>query len=628
MYLFPFESIEKGSNIVLYGAGRVGFEYVLQNSLAGYCNIMAVLDQRHDEKKNFPLPVQNPETITNIREYDLVVVALATQRYCEEAQSYLACLGVPADKILVTGSRLVETEQMIVIECDPAYREEDMDVFSLAVIGLGGLGDALITSSFIKEARKTFRLPVRIDFYCGPHEIFRDSPFIDNVRPLDAFRSGNSYDAAIVIRRFSTFRNINLKKLQRFSPLLHKYCLDSIRMIKDVFQDSINDFQFTKYALLKGKNRLEQCNVNGILPYDRDTPTYLDWGESGFDILTRHNLDDRGYLVVCNSVESKQSCDHPKLWPNDYFEILLGMLKRAYPDLLLVHVGENDRFGRLKNIDLDLLGQTTLDELKVVMKHALLTIAVEGGILHLAHFLNGRAVGLFGPTTPKVFGYAENSNLRRDDLVPCDDGCEWVTNSWLHECAIGSAPKCMELLRPGYVFSAIADLLDGRRRERFRVEAALDASGDGLAAGISGIFRNLAGAGARVAHIDRRGEELMLVHAAEVEGILVFTRHPEASAAYRPRTGFPGRIEAEYGNIHNIPARDDTYDLTSNFTLMESRRPDLALREMARITRPGGRILVRLTRSAAADEGGSRLAAMLGDSVNAGGDLLLCIGKE
>ncbi len=629
MYLFPFESIEKGSDIVIYGAGRVGFEYVLQNNLSGYCNIVAVLDQHYDEKENFPLTVYHPETITAVKEYDLVVIALAIQRYCEEALEYLTWLGVPVEKILMANNRRVETEQMIVTGCDSDRREGEHGTFFLAVMGLGGLGDALIVSSFIKEVRKIFHLPVWIDFYCGPHEIFKGSPFIDRVRPIHAFRSGNAYDAVIVIRRFATFRNINMTKLQRFSPLLHEYCLDSMRMVKDVFKDSVNDFQFTKYALIKGKNRVEHCNVNGILPFDRNTPTYLEYDESGFSALSLHGLDERDYLVICNAVESKQSNDHPKLWPNEYFEKLLGMLKRTYPNLLLVHVGENNNFGRFENIDLDLLGRTTLDELKVVMKHALLTVAVEGGILHLAHYLNGKAVGLFGPTTPKVFGYAENSNLRCENLVPCDDGCEWVTNSWLHECAIAPRPRCMELLRPAYVFSRIADLLAGRKPARIRVEAMRDAPNDKLGDVFATMFRGLSGTNVHVAHIDRQGEDLTLAYATEVKGIHIFTRHIGASVAYRPPFDPAERIMVEYGNLHNIPAREDSYDVTTNFTLMRSRRPDLALRELIRITRPGGRVLVRLAKNAMiADEGVARLSAMLGKPVEADGDVLIRIRKE
>lgn len=69
-YLFPFDRIEQGARIVIYGAGRVGQDYLQQIRLTRYCDVAAVVDQAY---MNLP-GVQSPEEIKGI-ECDYVLVA-------------------------------------------------------------------------------------------------------------------------------------------------------------------------------------------------------------------------------------------------------------------------------------------------------------------------------------------------------------------------------------------------------------------------------------------------------------------------------------------------------------------------------------------------------------------------
>lgn len=44
-YLFPFDRVEKGSDIVIYGMGLVGRQYLEQVSVLEYCNVVALVDR-------------------------------------------------------------------------------------------------------------------------------------------------------------------------------------------------------------------------------------------------------------------------------------------------------------------------------------------------------------------------------------------------------------------------------------------------------------------------------------------------------------------------------------------------------------------------------------------------------
>ena len=46
-YLFPFEFVEKGSKIVIFGAGKVGQNYIQQLNLSNYCKLLFVVDDEY-----------------------------------------------------------------------------------------------------------------------------------------------------------------------------------------------------------------------------------------------------------------------------------------------------------------------------------------------------------------------------------------------------------------------------------------------------------------------------------------------------------------------------------------------------------------------------------------------------
>ncbi len=68
LYLFPYEAIMAGSDIVIYGAGTVGRDYIEQIQLTHFCNIVAVVDSNKDED------IYNPNVLQTI-DCDYVILA-------------------------------------------------------------------------------------------------------------------------------------------------------------------------------------------------------------------------------------------------------------------------------------------------------------------------------------------------------------------------------------------------------------------------------------------------------------------------------------------------------------------------------------------------------------------------
>lgn len=81
-YLFPFDKVPKGSNIVIYGAGRVGREYSEQLKKVHFCKVVLWVDKNHSVYGNGIDPIQK---ISEVK-YDYLVIANASK----EVRGYIA----------------------------------------------------------------------------------------------------------------------------------------------------------------------------------------------------------------------------------------------------------------------------------------------------------------------------------------------------------------------------------------------------------------------------------------------------------------------------------------------------------------------------------------------------------
>jgi ADP-heptose:LPS heptosyltransferase len=592
IHLFPFEKVEKGSKIVIYGAGNVGSEYAAQLLKTGYCEIVCVLDKGYEKKDYWKLKVHPPEKILEEHDYDYVIIAMDSKRHARDVVKTLEDWGVPRNKIISLTDRMLHMGYMYV----PKFIQPntDPDIFRIGIYQGGGMGSAIIDLVFIKEIRKLFVSPVQIDFYCTGNALFYGLPFLDNVYPKSELFGRHRYDVFITMSRLAIIDYIDRKKTRKTSRLFYDYCTDMTRMLKMDFQSDVQNAVINQYALIKGKKRPEHYNLNGLLPITGDTPTYMDWAVDGFEFLFKHNLDKAAYITVSRAVSAVHTENNPKLWPLKYYKELLKLIKNNYPDILIVRVDADSEGSGLDFVDIDLAGKTSFDELKVVLKYSLLNISAEGGLVHLKYFLNGKSVVLFGPTIPKVWGYDGNINLRTEACPNCANGCEALTDNWASTCMAGLAvPKCMETLYPERVFGEISKFLDDRTEYEYLVAARISETD---------MKRYLPVAG-KIAHIYREKVNLLLRYSDGVGEITIFDRDLSVKTDANTSNNciyidvaksIAANANAEYGFIYNIPVPDGSFDAVVNFTLDDEKYQKFALREMMRVTRPGGKIIARL----------------------------------
>lgn len=335
----------------------------------------------------------------------------------------------------------------------------------------GGLGDLTVDANYVYKFKQKYDDEnLRVDIFVknrngSANVIFYDGYVFDHHYVEGPFKNRlNEYDLFIEVARFPDIKKRNLTKINLMMPELIEYIslCERYRYEYPRFFSckGIADGQAGTLAIIDGKKRINQPDIYdffGITErYEYDIPIMDDEIEYLKDI----DLYNQRFITINRGVDTNDNKDSVKMWPVGYYNILTKKLKEKYPDIILVQLGASyDRCPPFENIDLDLIGKTNLEQVKVLLKHSLVHIDGEGGMAHVRHAIGGgRSVIMFGPTSADFFGYSENENLVGNG---CDTWCEWAVSGWQSGCLRGcrTAP-CMASITPEMVMDAVDRIIE------------------------------------------------------------------------------------------------------------------------------------------------------------------------
>ena len=96
--LFPFEQVEKGSKVIIYGAGRAGLNFMRQVEALDYCKVVSGVD-KDTSKHN--ASVKGWDRLLETDTYDYVVISPINFAIRSRIKDDLVGYGVPSEKIVV-----------------------------------------------------------------------------------------------------------------------------------------------------------------------------------------------------------------------------------------------------------------------------------------------------------------------------------------------------------------------------------------------------------------------------------------------------------------------------------------------------------------------------------------------
>ena len=365
--------------------------------------------------------------------------------------------------IRVSKKRIYDTQ---IVNCIPNNSDND-NVFRLGVKLKGGLGDILIGLNYLNILAKNFQnKDYMLDVYAHRNlslllSLMPTNNFINNVYVDDAISDNGSdfYDLFIVINRYPDIIRKRLEKIYNFSPNLidfvhacEKFHLENKRFFDYL---PVCDGESNYLSEILSKKRIQQPDIYNFFNLKENFSYELNIDERAVKKFDDLGLKKNTYITIHRGVDDRQTNESIKLWPFDFYGTLINLLKDEYPNIKIVQLGINfERCPEFNNVDINLVGKTSLEDIKVLLKNSLLHIDGEGGFVHLRHALNGgQSVVLFGPTSPAFYGYTENINLRGNG---CPEPCEWIANNWQTFCCRGFCKTpCMYSLTPEYVFRNI-----------------------------------------------------------------------------------------------------------------------------------------------------------------------------
>ncbi len=218
-------------------------------------------------------------------------------------------------------------------------------------------------------------------------------------------------------------------------------------------------YEYSK-LIIQGKTILNSADIEDVIGVGREYRMPVSIIQNEEAVLERFGLCGKKYITLQRGINPKLgTTENNKLWPLAYFNELIQKIKTEFPEYTIVQLGESaEHCVKLDDVDVNLLGCTAWDDIKILLKNAYLHIDGECGMVHLRKALHaGPSLVFFGPTPIDLFGYDGNFNLHSD---ACKHWCAELRDDWEYHCLLDveKAP-CMYAITPDMAMSAIKGYL-------------------------------------------------------------------------------------------------------------------------------------------------------------------------
>lgn len=508
------------------------------------------------------------------------------------------------------------------------HRDQSDNRLHVAVICNGGMGDLIIYSAFLDRFYRECGHPI-IHVLVHPLRmteasfVFHDAPAVSRiVHQVDLHPDTTGYDVVVKLGDFSSYEFIRKDLPDRFPPgVLERLNAARERQMPYLgFLDPAPFFDgfLTTIAQQSGLRRLDLLGWLANMPFTQQDQLHLSPDVSAYTrYLDELGLKDRPYITIHNGwdvVAHRGAQTVTKAWPEKHYLEFVDRFKARHPELLIIQLGANTS-KPLENADLCLVNDTTLHEAAWILKHALLHVDGDSGLVHFARALHTPSVVLFGPTNHDFFQYSQNRTLHSTNC----SNCWWVTNDWMRACPRGLAePECMVSITPDEVLEQAEQHLAALRTTSVTLEhefaPALSKSSSGSpspsVSSIPSVFDEFVQA---VRHSKKGSsqnlERVAVLCGPEVPRVrfsgmdtehTVFTLDctpADDTSAEGPQAVDARRdAERDFGSFYNIPAEDDAYDLVVIPALTDRiAYPRFALNEALRILKDGGILAIAYT---------------------------------
>jgi ADP-heptose:LPS heptosyltransferase len=174
------------------------------------------------------------------------------------------------------------------------------------------------------------------------------------------------------------------------------------------------------------------------------------------DIIERHGLTERPYITVHNGYSTAEVAVN-KSSTKSYlrFSEVIEEFRKTRSDLVFVQIGSVTSVP-IYNVDLNLIGKTSLPQAAALVKRSVCHLDNESGFVSIASCFGTRCCVVYGPTPADYFYYSGNVAIRP---IECG-GCWWSAEYSMTQCPRGmSDPACIHSQPPEIVARSLLELV-------------------------------------------------------------------------------------------------------------------------------------------------------------------------
>ncbi|MGO9107650.1 MAG: glycosyltransferase family 9 protein [Thermoguttaceae bacterium] len=493
----------------------------------------------------------------------------------------------------------------------------------------GGLGDLIICSAFLNRFYRECGHPVihvvvptlRLE---EAEFVFHNSPAVALVTNVADFRRASTpYDVILNLGVLVSYDFIRKERVHRIAPeVLEK--LTAATQIQDVYRAIIEaqpswDGLFATIAVQSGLRRLDLLGWLGNVGFTQAHQLSASPQADGYRRFEELGLANRPYITIHNgwdNVAYRDTKSTTKGWPPSHCGRFVAAFKERFPQVLIVQLGAKTS-RPIVRADIGLLDDTTLHEAAWILKHSLLHVDGDSGLVHLARALHTKSLVLFGPTNHEFFRYAQNENCFS---TTCSN-CWWSTHDWMRSCPRGlQEPECMKSIEPAEVLDRAVRYLRLLPSLQVKVEGVENwqSPSPGTASGgnppqkapfgewrrrfVLDALRSAQATKAdiRVAIVDGAGLlASQLAAAGYAISTFSFKTEHESRTDSIPGSGMDlpgkkgGKLAWDYGSCYNIPAENDEFDVVITPLLTDRiQYPYAAIKESLRVLKETGLLVL------------------------------------
>ena len=292
----------------------------------------------------------------------------------------------------------------------------------LMAIRIGGvIGDHVVIARFMRDLVASVE-DISFDVYSGAPEharwIFaRVDGFRSAVSDAQFDAVAGEYDVSLTLNQAAILHEEWVRwSVLRCYPKLAEICSNIVHYRPKIDTFVANPLladALARHAVFANSTRRDFLHRIAGIPYRgdgfeiaSDAAVMSRFGLAGKTYVTVHNGYDRNFTLSSSALATK-------CYP--HFGSVLAQLKAAFPDLLTVQLGTSTS-DPLVEANFNLINKTSLPQAAEILRHSILHLDNEGGLVHLAELFRPNQLRHLRPNSIQLFWLSRQSQYRSEFL--------------------------------------------------------------------------------------------------------------------------------------------------------------------------------------------------------------------